>query len=302
VPREDLRRGAGHDRRRERRAGELDVAGARHVRRLLLCARRRRRDRPDHEPARRDEGGLVEAVVGVAVGRERGREVVANPRVAAEIDRADGDHERVVAGRVRHPHGRAILAEVTRGRHDRDAVEPELLDGPVERVGREVARHGRVEREVRDLDVAEPLDRRLRRLRSLVALDDQVQLLARLRRGEVEEPLRDVGRLRRLRGRGGGDGQGQRERRDREQDERAATLPPERARPLASAAVAAPPEGVRARAGAIGVVVLPYPPSFPSSAPPRGPRSPRNGARGNDQLRLRADRRTSLAGAPPPSG
>ena len=95
----------------------------------------------------------MKAVVGVAVRRERSRVVVPHPGVPAEVDGADGDHERVVAGRVGDAHGLTVRAVVAGRRDDCDPAEPELLDRAIERIGREVAGNRRVEREVRDLDV-----------------------------------------------------------------------------------------------------------------------------------------------------
>ena len=92
--------------------------------------------------------------------------MVRDPDAAVQVDRADGDHERIVAG-GEHDAARAVgMAVVARGHDDGHAAEPELLDCLVERIGREVARNRGMQREVRDADVVlvlvlvDPLGRR----------------------------------------------------------------------------------------------------------------------------------------------
>ena len=60
--------------------------------------------------------------------------VVLRPRGAADVGRADRDHERVVAGGVVHAARPVGLAVVAGRRHDDDAGDPQLLDRHVQRV------------------------------------------------------------------------------------------------------------------------------------------------------------------------
>ena len=100
-------------------------------------------------PARGDHVRLGDAVGGGgSPGGEVGQDVVAEPLGAAVVDRADGHHERVVAGL-----GDGARAAVG-GRHDhRDAGVP----GPLDRVVEGVARVGLggvgAQREVEHADV-----------------------------------------------------------------------------------------------------------------------------------------------------
>ena len=71
VPRQHVCNRARDDRRRERGAGQLDPVGADEVRGLLRRHRRAFGDRADHVAARSRDLRLVEAVLGVAVGRPR---------------------------------------------------------------------------------------------------------------------------------------------------------------------------------------------------------------------------------------
>ena len=120
----------------------------------------------DHVAARGAELGLGEAVLGVSPGRPRCDRVVVGAGGGSDVDRADGDHERVVAGRVEDAARCAGGAVVAGSRDHDDPVEPELLDGLVERIEVEVRLGRRVQREVRDLDVVgvlvgeDPLRRR----------------------------------------------------------------------------------------------------------------------------------------------
>ena len=99
VQREQIRSRARDDRRRERRARELHVAGRDHASRGGSAASV---ESPGTGPTRERPGrcdlGLGEAVVRVAPRRPRRRDVVVVPTVLPRSIGADGDHERVVAG------------------------------------------------------------------------------------------------------------------------------------------------------------------------------------------------------------
>jgi len=75
---------------------------------------------------------------------------------AVRVERADGDDERVVAGRGLHRHRRARAVVPHRGDDD-DTVEPEALDGRVERVVHEARGPAAAHREVGDANVVEIL-------------------------------------------------------------------------------------------------------------------------------------------------
>ena len=146
---QDLGRRRRHDRGRERRTGHPHVAGLEHA------IRHRRRDqgtrghRSHHVAAGSRHVRLVEAVHRHTVGRPRGDRVVARIRRHVLVERTDRDHERVVAGCVRHAH-RAALAVVARGRDDHDALQPESLNRLVERVDAEARLRRTGQREVDD--------------------------------------------------------------------------------------------------------------------------------------------------------
>ena len=151
--REQHRGRAGDHRRRERRPAQLHVAGRDDVIRPLEREHAVRRDRPDQVAAGSGEVGLREAVRRVAPCRPRCDDVVRGRGRRPDVGRADGDHERIVARRERHAALLAVGRVVPRGSHDRDAVEPQLLDRLIERVEEEARAPGGMEREVGDANV-----------------------------------------------------------------------------------------------------------------------------------------------------
>ena len=150
---QDLRRRTGNDRRRERGARHPHVAGGDDAVRHCRRNRRAHRHRRDHVAAGGGHVRLGEAVHGVAVGRPRGHRVVEWVRCLHLVKGPDGDHERVVAGGVRHVHRAGARPVVPGGRHDDDTAEPEPFDRLVERIEAEARRGGAGHREVGDADV-----------------------------------------------------------------------------------------------------------------------------------------------------
>ena len=141
----------GHLRRRERGPVDHQVAGLDVVRVGREHVERGTGELlGDDVPAGRHDLRLHEAVGGDAVRRERGDAVVCGRRGVVQIGSADGDDERVVAGRVVD----GVRTEVARARDHDEAGAPGGLDRLVERARLVRARDRLAEREVDRLDAA----------------------------------------------------------------------------------------------------------------------------------------------------
>ena len=164
VAREDLGRSASDHRGGKRRAGHPHVAGRDDTVGSSCREGRGHRDRRGDPAAGRGDLRLREAVERVAEGRPRCGKIVVRVGGAVGVERADGDHERVVARRILHLHrgARAVVADRC---DDGDAAEPQLLDRRVERVVAEARGRARPHREVGDTNVVlrpvlqDPVDR-----------------------------------------------------------------------------------------------------------------------------------------------
>ena len=143
MPREDRRCDSRDDGSSERRSRHPHVVVRDGAIGEIALERRRRRDGSSHPPAGRCDLRLREALVRGAPGRPRRCVVVARGCRPVRGIRADRDDEWIVRGRVddaARPRVRSVVA----GRHDdHDSVEPERLDGVVERIARRTPNHRR---------------------------------------------------------------------------------------------------------------------------------------------------------------